>query len=644
MLITQDNMSYDFAKEIISVVRHPVGWVSVQFEDGPEDMPIQLVLLHLPVWEIYRKLGYSVYKKHIMHDIHSFSKGSFINMLTQAYLEICPNNSQEVTDQFVWAVWETINDVDDFGTIELAEHHCSISLIDLVEIVQDPALKDIINVDMDTSHGTDMVEMRMTAANTKLCKMLGTRGALQNEALLPYAQASILNTNQIPQVLISFGLRTEPNDIIVPRPVQGSALSGMHDIVDLAIEQQGARKAAIMNHEAIKTSQYWGRKMHLLTGTIEKVYMEDCGTPFTVPYFVTAGNYRNFVGKYVEHYDGTLVLLTSKNVKDCIDTTINMRTVMYCRHTDGVCAICGGAVAKNITKGMNLGINSAATLVSEVSQMILSTKHLIKTLSQIYSLPIFAQDVFERKSDGIHLLETYRKINEPWFLGVYFDDIYGSLTDLLEVSDDMNIPEERFSNVQGILIKAPDGQMREISLMVDGQCPFFTIEFLMHIRDKYKDLTVDEDVWWVPMTGIRNLPIFRTSIVNDSMFAYVKSVIKFLENGMLTKHKTGASALEHFSELAWSKVPKINILHLEIILRAHMVVGRGNWNIPVVKDPEKVSFEKTVEISMNRTISGQFALQGHRKQFAFASTYVVPRSRGIFDRNFDLDKSYIVDK
>ena len=633
-------MNYSTAKNIISRVRHPVGWVTVEFDDGPEDMPIQLVILHLPVWEIYRKLNYPVCKRHILHDIESFSKASFITMLTNIYLEICMDVPQERMDEFVWALWETINDIDDFGTIELAEHHCSLSLVDLVEIVTDPKLHDIINVDIDPKFGTDVIEHKMTDARNRLCTFLGTRGALQNEALLPYQQAAILNINQIPQVLIAFGLRTEPNDIVIPRPVFGSAISGMRDITDLSIEQQGSRKSAIMNHEAIKASQYWGRKEQLLTCDIAKIYLEDCGSQLTIIVPITATNCRNFVGKFAQLSDGSLELLTKVTVKKYIDTTINIRSVTCCRHRDGVCQVCAGMVTKNISPGINIGINGASTLVAKVSQMILSTKHLIKTLSQIYQLPVGSKEIFERKEDGIHLFDRVRKQPDQWYMGIYFADLYGSQSDLLEIQDDMSVPEERFSNIKGILIKQADGVMSEIDLTVDDQSPFLTIQFMMYMKDRYKDLDPAEDILWVPMQGMPRLPIFRTSIINDSMFGYVKSVIKFLECGMLCKHKSCSTALMHFSDLVWSKVPNINILHLEIIIRAHMITSNVDWDIPIITDTEKVIFGRTVDIIQNRTYSAFCSLQGHRKQFALPSTYVVPRSQGTFDENFDLRKTY----
>lgn len=620
--------------------RHPVGWVEVDFADGAKDMPIQQVILHIPLWEVIRKLGKDVYQRHIFHEGIQFSKGIFKKMLTHLYTELYLADDQADLDQLIQALWVCINQIDDFGTFELAEHHCGLNLAELVELLKDPVLEPILNVDLDNKFGTDIIESRMSEARAKLTKCLETKDVLVNESLLHYQQSNILNPNQITQSLIAFGLRTEINDIVIPRAVKGASITGMRTIEDIAIEQQAARKAAIMNHEAIRKSQYWGRKLQLLCSSLEKLYTEPCGHHRTVEVTILATTHKNYIGKYIIGPKGEHILLTSKNTKQYFDKTVNMITVGGCKHTDGVCLKCLGLVARNLPKTINVGTNSASVLVSVVSQMILSTKHLIKTLSQIYSLPDPATTYMDRTDTGIYFMDKFRKEGN-WKLGIYFDDLYGSQSDLLEINEELAIPEERFSNIRHILFQAEDGTMTELPLVVDGQNPFLTFEFLVYMKEKYADLVSEEDVLWVPIRGMPKMPILRASIVNDSMFAYVTSVQKFLENGMLAKHKTFGSALAHFSELVWSKVPDINILHLENILRAHMIHNKQNWDIPVVDNLLEVCFGKTPDILKSRTLSGQFSFEEHKKQFSSASMYVTPKARGPFDAHYDFDKRWL---
>ena len=139
----------------------------------------------------------------------------------------------------------------------------------------------------------------------------------------------------------------------------------------------------------------------------------------------------------------------------------------------------------------------------------------------------------------------------------------------------------------------------------------------------------------IPMKGCKHLPIFRSTIANDSMMGFVNHVTKFLENGILTKYKDYGAALQAFSSLIYDKV-SVNIVKLEILLKAHLITGQGNFSIPVVEDPHNVTFVKTVNGVQNRTLSGMLALQGLKKQLASPYIYTQVRDTGPFDKFFGI--------
>lgn len=655
MIIRQEDMTYEMAKRIVERDRNPQGWVDVDFVDGVRDHLVQQVVIHLPIWEIYRKLGIPVRQAHFF-DFKSFSKSVWQHLLTMVYTEYYLTAPDTELDTFAQYIWEATNYIDEFGTTELAEHQCSISIIDLAEIIDDPVVKTIIDgVNLDTRFGTNLVEQSITSARDKLCKVLSTRGAVKNQALLYWQQAGLLNPNQLQQSLLALGLRTEINDRVIQRPVYGSAASGMRDIVDMAIEQQAGRKAASMNHEAIQTSQYWGRKAHILVSTLRKTYYTDCGAHKTIVQHISASNAKNYIGKFIRQNDGSFVPLTHRNICQFVDSNVDMVTVGGCRHTDGVCAVCGGLLLRNISvsgftvkypkflcgfdydesDGINIGINSAAETVSQISQMILSTKHLIRTLSQVYVVPNEALHLFVRTAHGINLTPQFRKSGN-WKLGVYTEDMYGAQTDLLELTEETTISEERFSSISSLLVKDAEGIISEVPLVVEGQKPFFSMEFLLYMKDHYTELELDDNVLWIPMEGIPDLPVLRAAIVNDSTYAYVLSIIKFLESKILSNYTSFDKALNHFAELVWSKVPKVNIMHLEIMLRAHMVGGVDDWDIPVVDDLNRVTFASSKDVIHNRNYSGQFSFEEHKRRFADPKMYLIPRSQGVFDRNYGI--------
>lgn len=634
MVIHQEDMSHEFMLKIINKHRFPKGYVTVEFGDGNKDLPIQQVILHLPIWEIYRKFGIVVESCHIHHPVGPVSKKSFVKMLSNVYLDLFTLDiDRKGIQELKTYLWLAANYYDDFGTNELNEYHCSVSLPELARLVDQEKVKKIIDVDLDASKGTKYIESTLANATEDLIKVLSDRNALKDNVLLEYQQAGILNRNQLPQVLIAFGLRTEINDMVIKKPVTGSSLSGMKDITELGVEQQAARKAVYYSHTAIQTSQYWGRKQQLLACVIKNLYKGFCGTCNTIEYPITSVTASNCIGKNILD-NGQVVTLLPNNIDKYIDTTVHMFSPITCKHRDGACELCYGILHKNLPEGTNLGINAASQTVSGVSQMILSTKHFIKTKSKVYEIPLIASKFIERGTNGIYFKQDLYK-DKDWYAGFYFKDIRGTLTDVNHMEDDLPIPEERFSEIVIMYIKDPDGNIIPLELTVENQSPYFTLQFLLWMKQKYSEINSDEAMFWVPMNGCKHIPIFRTTIANDSMMGFVMKVTKFLENGVLTKYKDASQALQAFSTLIYDKV-SVNIVQLEVLLKAHLVTGQSDFSIPVVEDPKNVMFDKTVNIVQNRSLSSMLALQGLKKQLASPYIYTQVRDNNPFDPFFGL--------
>lgn len=638
MFITKDMMTKKWARDCITKHRHPKGWVDVEFDDGVVEMPIQALLIHIPCFELCVTLKMPLLKKYIFTLTGPYNAKVFSNAFTKIYADFVLREdlSKKDIQQFKQAIYEEIVFLNDFGNFELAEHHCGMSLVELAHIATDEQVSKIINVDLKSATSSAQVEKILSHANAELTQLIGTRGALKDNILQVYQEAEALNYAQMSQVLIAFGPRSEINDKVYDRPVYGSSLSGMRDIVDAAIEHLGARKAVYYNHEAIKKSQYFGRKEHLIACSIENLYSGDCGSTVFIPFTLKSFMIKNCMGKYI--YDNNrLVLLTANNFERYVDKTVLMRSAITCRHTDGVCETCMGILSRNLTPGINIGINSATNVVERISQMILKTKHIGQTKSKLYQIPKIADEFFERGSSGICLKKRYRDTRDEWYIGVCYEHLRGSVSDLhsLNKDDTLAIPEERLSDITAIYVKDSDGNNDLVSMEVDGQTPYLTADFMYYMKDHYNELIQDENVVWVPMRDCKYTPIFRTTISTDSMMGFVNTVVKVLESGKLARYKDAGAALQDFAELCYDKV-STHISHLEVILKAHLVSSKHDWSIPIVTDPKNVKFSKTVRIIQNRSVSMEMALQGHKKYFSSARTYTTLHEQGPFDVYLDI--------
>ena len=92
MIVRQEDMTREFALRVIQHNRTPQGYVTVEFKDGLKDLPIQLVVLHCPVWEIFRHFGIPVTTSHISHKVSPMNKKSFMKMMEPRLMMIVINN------------------------------------------------------------------------------------------------------------------------------------------------------------------------------------------------------------------------------------------------------------------------------------------------------------------------------------------------------------------------------------------------------------------------------------------------------------------------------------------------------------------------------------------------------------------------
>ena len=641
--IKQEDMRYSFALYIINKVREPSGICQVEFKDGIEQLPIQAALLQIPFWEVYKELGYDVYKKHLFFTKGPFNKKIYKKIIQQIYNDVTIDNQEpSYMKRVKEALWICINNIDDFGTMELNEFHCTFSVMDLAEIAEDPLVKKLRETDIDEKNGTVIIKQRLTEANDKLIDYLSNRGTLSNDSLTDFIEIGALKHAQVGQVMLSYGLRTEIDDKVMKRPVYGSSLSGYNDIIDYAIDNQSARKNVYMTHTAIRKSQYMGRKFAILMSILQQLYKNPCDTKTLLPFTFTDINYNKCFGKIFIEKDrpDELIVLTESNYDKYLNKEILMYSPITCTHTTGICSRCFGMLSKNYTEGVNIGIDSASNLTSGISQLILSTKHYDQASPTVYVIPEPANEIFRTGSKGIMFVQNFLKESSNYDIGIFYKDIYGSISDLQQITDELNIPAHRYSSIKNILLRnKKTGVITELPLEGNYIIPHLSLNFLKYMRDHFTEMEQEKDVIWVPIVEEfkdKPIPILNSVIKNNSMLTYVENITNFVEKNHLTKYHNASEALKDFSNMIFEKISDVNIVQIEALLRAHMVTSNSNYSLPIVTDVNKVLFKKTEECISERTIAGQMIFEKHNIHFAKPNTYTRLKEQSIFDVYFDL--------
>lgn len=636
---------------LISLAKNPdaiSGKVVLELSDGKIRVGKRQAFFNLFCFPILTAFGIPIRKCHFIRR-KPLNKGVLVSAFDKYYNEIMyadRNNAKRLKQ----ALWKTLESLYGMSFNNLLEYIGTIDIIDMAEIATDPVMKK----ELDTKYqindfwSTDKIEDFIEEERKKIMNLMGTPGALKNEALLPYQRIEQLNKFQVPQTIYAFGVRTDVDDSIIRKPVIGSALDGTRDIMEFVIEALSAKKSAFYNKNAVRKSQYFGRMQHLLLSSIAHLYKGDCGSTRYVNFLITgddekrgiAGNYKNFIGKFIFD-EGKLVLLTEDNIKNYLNKNVQMRSPMTCRYRNGVCEVCGGSVFMNINRKILIGILSAITTVEPVTQKILSAKHLIKTLSILYKMNPELMKYF----DCVDTVEYRWKAKafdkaKGWYLGILSQDFPG-INDVRLIRDGQDVAERKMSCLSTVLFRDGNVLKGKFDLVQGKQTPFLSKELLIYIRDHIDEVITKDGIIWIPLTGTEDIPILKTIIINDNMLEYVATVSSFLGGGGKDKKskancirnmKTCSDALKAFSDIVFSKC-SVNIVHLETLLKAYEITSRaaGDYRVPVVEDPDHVEFGSMHEILNHRHVGVKLAFQSLTDYIEDPATYISPKQKSPFD-------------
>lgn len=613
------------------------GHVIIQFADGSMEVSKRMAFLNLFWMGILAEFNLPICKRHYIKRL-SPSNSGLMKELTKYYEEVMGvNGGYDVARKFADVLWVCLYDLYKFCCIDIIQYSRSLDILDVAEIMTDESVKAIVDTrsDIKPELGTAAIEQLIDLRRDKLMKLFGTKGALSNDALYSYCKADQLNKFQLPQMMYAYGPRTDIDDTIVRYPVKGSAVEGLDNISEYAVESLSAKKSSCYNKNAVSDAQYFGRKQHLLASSILKIIPHDCGTTNYVRFNVDKRNHRGLIGKNIYQDDGTLMTVTADNAESLIGTTVKMRSPLTCRYRRGVCSVCGGATFRNISPNINLGILSAIQVIEQITQKILSSKHLIKTLSLVYQLPPTARGILTTKfSNEIYWDNKAAPNIKRYAIGFDISDI-PRFQDISYISSDKPIREELFSKIRRIYLRnIKTGEVEQYQLdtgiTVPDQLPYLSDKFLLHFRDHYQLDDTGEERVWVTLDGAEKLPLFKFVVVNDNMLAYVRRADRFLSTD-LKSFTSCSAALQVFNDIVRDKVDNINMVHLEVLLKAYLISSATDYRVPEVKDPDNVIFGSCNAIISNRTIGTKLGYQALTNYLESASTYLTPKMKSPFD-------------
>lgn len=264
------------------------------------------------------------------------------------------------------------------------------TFIDLAD--RNPRFNQIIRTKVDENMQPHEIETYLNGLMNEELQILKTEENCLKPILL--AGAGIKN-DQLREMTINGGLKPDLSGNTVPIPINSNLLvGGFSNITNYYIDATGGRKALIANATVMGLAGHFAQLVKLLTTDIKLADIDDCGTVHGVELKITSKEYlKRLHGRYYRtRYDREYKILNGDE-EWLVGENLIVRDPTKCAAGHNrICKKCYGELLYKVNRDISVGGYAATKISRPVSQNVLSTKHLLKTISE----EIVFDDVFDK--------------------------------------------------------------------------------------------------------------------------------------------------------------------------------------------------------------------------------------------------------
>ena len=239
-----------------------------------------------------------------------------------------------------------------------------------------PLIREINN----TEYPPDMQITDIVEENQKKYKILEAEMLrLGNPFFIDNKYTGIIKPKQMEELYINFSQVPDGREL-VPVIMNGNGFkAGYHDMDVLYAGAIAARVPDMMNEDLMGLAGYFSRNLMILTyGTISKT-VYDCGSVNPIPIKVNDVVLDMMDGRYYyESKNSGILKVLHKNDKHLVGRELWFRSPCTCNLNEDCCHVCYGSKALKVGELEGGFIYTTELMTSNVSQNVLSTKHLLK--------------------------------------------------------------------------------------------------------------------------------------------------------------------------------------------------------------------------------------------------------------------------
>lgn len=462
---------------------------------------------------------------------------------------------------------------------------------------------------------------------------------LKYEPLSKLFRSGLVSDKQVFQILGPRGRITDINNELFGIPIMRGFYQGIRSQREIQIESRSAAKALNASKGDLQDTEYFSRKLRTMDMGVERLHHTDCGSTRYFSWRVRGkredakSDLEILDGKHYMDENGKLQTVR-KDSKHLIDKVLRLRSAIYCGHEDpnGICAVCYGMLSDSIPQGSNIGHANCTHVTEKNAQGVLSTKHLDSSKSVKGAVLDERQSrIIKLSTDGNRYLfsdivKATTKNSEAYIL---FDcETAPNLGDIYNVENVQILQESRMSELPQIAIRYGANLEEEININDNKRLPFFTYEFLEHI--KQVGYSVDEELgcYVVSLKGWKWTTPFASLPMRDfNMSDHSRDIAKVLEstvNEVVERDRLvdPASTLLELTMLMNRKAT-VNLAIVEVTLLGAMIRSAEHYDYALPKPWTQSGLGVMSNTILYRSIVAFFAYEHHTKGIYAVESYVL---------------------
>lgn len=554
---------YNFMKkgfEVASIRKFKLTYMISRGDDNAYEMEIRHMITNMIFWRTYLDLddNYVLSKDDIIdaYNINNKMIKKFIDekIIKPFLFKVDIKYLNKAIHDLLYRLTQIGNDFNEIMGMGL-------SLESFIEVAnKNPRFDEIIRTKVDENGQPYEIEQLLHGLMKEEIEILKK----EDNCLKPILLAGTgIKEEQLREMTINGGFKPDLSGNTVPIPINSNLLvGGFRNITNYYLDATGGRKALIANATVMGLAGHFAQLVKLLTTDIKLADMDDCGTVHGVELTVTCKSYlKKLHGRYYRtRYDRKYRLLEGDE-DWLIGEKIIVRDPTKCSAGHNrICKKCYGELLYKVNKDISVGGFAATKITRPVSQNVLSSKHLLKTISEEIKFDdefdkffvLSANQILLNNSSDINIEDYKILINKSHLLTLenFEEDDYNAYTYSFVIQHKKNKDEMYLIN---------ELQRKEM---------FLTPEFYKLIKNKKEG-----NKYVINISDIEDdMPIFLIQVNNRELTKPLYSIMHLLDTnnrGIEDGEEpidTIDKLVQRFNELLLEANIDVDFVHASVIL------------------------------------------------------------------------------